>query len=273
VARSHRRRTGYLGERVSLAAAILDGQRAPCIDVHPWRREVPGACELVLLQLLDEDGEGRPAVAGAGRWIHESDVERRTAGVACVDLGPVRRASRCHRQGSGSQRGRDPAFPVEAPQERPPFSLAPEILSRCPGSQLPAAQWGRPRSCSQSFPRVSTQNVKREPSRPGPTSAAAFAYCWSRAATRRLSDAGVRHCAERPFRPPGLHVSARALTDGARDAPVNGLFEQRCVWLSSPPKEGAAPVRRRAATTPERVWRELQLRRRFANWLAIAGSW
>jgi hypothetical protein len=24
----------------------------------------------------------------------------------------------------------------------------------------------------------------------------------------------------------------------------------------------------RAATTPERVWRELQLRRRFANWLA-----
>jgi hypothetical protein len=36
---------------------------------------VPGACELVLLQLLDEDGEGRPAVAGAGRWIHESDVE------------------------------------------------------------------------------------------------------------------------------------------------------------------------------------------------------
>ena len=27
-------------------------------------------------------------------------------------------------------------------------------------------------------------------------------------------------------------------------------------------------MRQRAATTPERVWRELQLRRRFANWLA-----
>jgi hypothetical protein len=38
---------------------------------------------------------------------------------------------------------------------------------------------------------------------------------------------------------------ARMGTDrrGARDAAVLGLFEQRCVRLSSPPKEGAAPVR------------------------------
>src|SRR5262245_37161568 len=77
---------------------------------------MPGAGELVQRQLLDERVERRSTVAAAGVRVLQRDVERRTAGVAGIDLGRVGRRAERDAQGERRQHREYFADPEKAPQ-------------------------------------------------------------------------------------------------------------------------------------------------------------